>query len=129
MSPFDLLRQLDEQRRRAMINVDAEALGRLLADDLVWTHSSGTTETKTEFIAAIVEGRVAYQDLVISREQIRRINAAVVHQGMLTGMASRDGQKKALCAKFLAVWRDVKDLDGSLQLAAWQSTNCDLPVD
>lgn len=129
MSPIELLRQLDKQRRNAMIAADAESLGRLLADDLIWTHSSGATETKTKFIAAIVEGHVAYRELVISRDQIRRISTAVVHQGILTGTASRDGLEKALCAKFLAVWRDVESVGGSMQLTAWQSTNCALSID
>lgn len=107
-----------------MIAADTDALDRLLADDMIWTHSSGVTETKVEFIAAIAERRVTYQRLAIDSDSVRRVGAAVVHQGLLTGTASRDGQDKALRAKFLAVWRDVASMDNTMQLVAWQSTNC-----
>ncbi len=114
------LREADQARRAAMISGDALALDQLLADDLTWTHSSGKTETKAEFIAAIVDGHVTYESLAVSDEQVRSAGDALVHGGMLHGRASRGGQPKALAAKFLAVWRNG---GGGLQLVAWQSTN------
>lgn len=121
MSLFEQAVERDAQRRQAMISADQNALNDLLADDLTWTHSSGATESKAEFIAAIVERRVVYEQLDVSEDQLRGDGEVVLHNGRLRGRASRDGQAKALHAKFLAVWRVS---DGQLRLAAWQSTNC-----
>lgn len=118
-SPEQLLR-CDAERRRAMIDADAQALDRLLADDLTWTHSSGATESKAEFIAAIVAGAVVYDALEVEQDQVRGDGKQLVHNGVLRGNASRDGQPKQLKAKFLAIWRVT---DEQLRLIAWQSTN------
>lgn len=109
-----------------MIDADSEALEQLLADDLTWTHSSGVTETKAEFIAAIVAQRVVYQRLEVEQDRVRDVNPLYVHEGTLKGVATRDGQVKVLRAKFLAIWRKVETSDTQLQLIAWQSTNCDV---
>jgi hypothetical protein len=117
------LRHVDAQRRQAMIEADRSVLESLLSEDLTWTHSSGASETKTEFVEAIVSGNVIYDALEIEQDQVWGVDPIFIHNGILIGQASRDGQAKALRAKFLAVWCDV---DGRLQLTAWQSTNCSL---
>ncbi len=110
----------DLARRQAMIRGDVEALASVLADDLVWTHSSGAAESKAEVIAAIASGNVRYEQLDVEEDAMREENALVVHNGLLTGTASRGGQNKNLHARFLAVWRVSGD---EPRLMAWQSTN------
>ena len=112
--------EADAARRQAMIHGDVDALLTLLADDLVWTHSSGATESKAEFISAIASGNVRYDELKIEKDATREEGPLVVHNGVLKGVASRAGQNKNLHARFLAVWRFVQDMP---ELMAWQSTN------
>ena len=121
MSDRERLLVADRERRQAMINADPDVLAQLLADDLVWTHSSGKTESKNEVIAAIVDGSVAYEAIELVQDRVLTAGESYVHQGLLQGRAVRDGEIKLLHARFLSVWREV---DGQLQLVAWQSTNC-----
>lgn len=114
------LRRCDQARREAMINADTNALEQLLADELCWTHSSGTTEGKRTFLSAIASGAVRYQALDIEADTVRGTATMLIHEGVLRGSASRDGLEKALNAKFLAVWCGSED---RWQLTAWQSTN------
>ena len=115
MNP-EALDTYDLARRRAMIDADEAALDALLADDLTWTHSSGVTESKSEFIAAITTRRVVYEVLEVTEDIQRRYGDTFVHSGVLHGRASRDNQSKLLGARFLAVWREA---GGRLKLHAW----------
>lgn len=124
MSDAAQLLELDHRRRQAMIGADADALESLLADDLIWTHSSGITESKAEFINAISKQQVEYQVLEVEQDQVRSLGPMALHQGTLKGTAVRDGQAKSLYAKFVAVWRAAEVGDEPMQLIAWQSTNC-----
>ncbi len=112
--------EADAARRRAMILGDVDALLALLADDLVWTHSSGAAESKAEFISAIASGNVRYEELHVEEDAIREEGSLVLHTGVLRGVASRGGQNKNLHARFLAVWRFAQNMP---ELMAWQSTN------
>lgn len=114
------LRNADARRRQAMIEADQNVLEELLANELTWTHSSGATESKSQFIAAIASGNVVYETLDIEDDQIRQFGDVLIHNGILRGRASRDGQLKGLNAKFLAVWRGREE---KLELVAWQSTS------
>ena len=116
----DAVLNADEARRRAMIEADTVALDAILADDLTWTHSSGKTESKAQFMAAIASGTVGYDALTVTEDEIRGGDDVWVHNGTLTGAATRDGQAKALQARFLAVWRRH---GANVELIAWQSTN------
>src|SRR4029450_1136152 len=46
---------LEARRIEAMVKKDIATLDALLADDLTYTHSGGTTDTKASFIALIKE--------------------------------------------------------------------------
>ena len=119
MSDHQRLLQADAERRQAMIAADTSALARLLAEDLIWTHSSGKTESKGEVIQALAEGVVAYETLEVAQDRVLRSGESYVHQGVLNGRAVRDGETKLLNARFLSVWQETR---GQLQLVAWQST-------
>ncbi len=121
MTEHEALLQCDAQRRQAMISADVDQLALLLADSLTWTHSSGATEDKATFLSAIGSGAVVYEVLEIEQHQVRGNAEYALHNGILRGRASRDGQAKALNAKFLAVWGRAGD---RWRLEAWQSTNC-----
>ncbi len=113
------LREADLHRREAMIGGDMEALGRLLADDLVWTHSSGACDDRTAFLDRIAAATTRYLELAVSDDVVSEHGALLLHHGTLTGRAVVNGQDKSLRNRFLAVWRDRGD---GFELLAWQST-------
>ena len=120
LSDSNRLLEFDVQRRQAMIAADIDVLTRLLSDDLVWTHSSGKTESKAEVIKALAEGAVDYRTLEMTQDRVLHFGKIFIHQGVLHGSAVRDGESKTLNARFLSVWQEVGD---QIQLVAWQSTN------
>lgn len=119
MTTADQLRETDWRRRQAMVSGDAAALDRLLADDLVWTHSSGKVDGKRSFLDKIESHAVDYQVLEVTEDTVADHGDVLLHHGVLDGRVSVEGKEKALRNRFLSVW---KCAGGTLQLIAWQST-------
>lgn len=109
----------DDARYAAMIAQDFDALGRLLADDLLYTHSTSATDTKSEYLAALRSGKYRYR-------AARREGVTVRIQGTIAIVNGRsfidvdvDGVPKSLANVFMNVW--VRTPAG-WQMTAWQST-------
>lgn len=115
----DRVRALENRRFEAMTKGDTAALERILADDLVYTHSSGTVDTKSQYIASIKSGDLKY--ISIQRDDVNvRVfgNAAVITGRALFKVKSR-GQDMTVHARFTDVWIKRR---GTWQMVAWQST-------
>lgn len=111
--------EADAARRAAMISGDAEVLAGFLDDDLIWTHSSGKTDTRHSFLDGIASGVVQYLALETEDVTVFQRDDVLICHGLLNGRASRDGVEKALRNRFLSVWIS----DGEhMRMIAWQST-------
>lgn len=55
------LLKADNRRYETMIAGDTDALAELLADELLYTHSSGNTDTKEQYLETIRSGYVVYR--------------------------------------------------------------------
>ncbi len=119
MDDITALLDADERRRAAMIRSDVAVLDTLLDDALIWTHSSGKTDTKASFLAGIGSGVVRYLALETQDVAVIRHGDVFVCHGLLIGRASRDGVEKSLSNRFLAVWVQGEE---SFRMVAWQST-------
>lgn len=108
---------LEAKRIAAMVNKDIAALDVLLAEDLTYTHSGGTTDTKASFITLIKE-RGRYQGVDYSNVQVIPFpggNTVAVRgkaQIRLEGVAG-------YAVLFLDVWTLR---DGAWKMVAWQAT-------
>jgi ketosteroid isomerase-like protein len=108
---------LDTKRIAAMVTKDLATLDALLADDLTYTHSGGTTDSKASFITLIKE-RGRYQGVDYSNTQVIPFagGTAVAVRGRaqirLEGVASYP-------VLFLDVWAFR---DGAWKMVAWQAT-------
>jgi ketosteroid isomerase-like protein len=119
MSEHDDLLAADRARRAAMVAGDLPALSSLLADDLIWTHSSGKIDDKAALLSTIGSGTVVYQTLEVEDSQVRQRGDVFVLQGTLRGRVSKDGAERPLNNRFLSVWQ--RGASG-FELLAWQST-------
>jgi ketosteroid isomerase-like protein len=119
MSTIDRLRDADQRRRQAMIDVDTAALDTLLAEELIWTHSSGKTDGKRSFIERIASKAVAYLAIDVVDDTVWRHGDIMIHHGEIAGRVEAGGNERALRNRFLSVWQWR---DGRFQLLAWQST-------
>jgi ketosteroid isomerase-like protein len=113
------VRAADARRFEAMVRRDREALDRLLADDLIYTHSTGQVETKAQLLDSIASGSLVYRSIQPRDVQVRLFGDVAV----LTGRADlgvRTGERDLdLAASFTSVY--VRR-DGEWRMAAWQST-------
>ena len=114
-----VLDEVDASRFRAMIAADAAALDRVLADDLVYTHTTGRVDTKQAFIDSLTSGNISYE-AISTRDTVARVYGDVA---VITGSAdfevSAGSQQLAFPIRFTEVYEWS---DGRWQLVAWQST-------
>ncbi len=103
----------------ALIKVDAAALERLYSDQLTYTHSSGTTDTKAEYIANLKTGRTKYESLVREDVKVRVYGNTALHTSKTSYKLVNNGQPQSFSVKMLHVW--VKE-GKSWRLVAHQTT-------
>ena len=66
----DVLAAMDAFKK-ATLSKDGAALGKLLADDLTYTHSAGQEQTKAQYIESIVSGKSVTEALVFTGTTVR----------------------------------------------------------
>src|SRR4051812_2028251 len=54
------VQKLREQWRTALTTSDVKALGEIFSDQLVYTHSDGRVQTKQEFLAPMIAGKMRF---------------------------------------------------------------------
>ena len=74
---------LDKKRMQAMAKKDVATLEAVLADDLIYTHSSARLDTKRSLIDAMVSGATVYTGVEPSDVKAQDLGDTVV----LTGIA------------------------------------------
>jgi hypothetical protein len=59
----DTLKNLENERLRALVNVDAGVLDELHASDFILVHPSGGTWSKAQYVGGILSGEINYRKL------------------------------------------------------------------
>jgi ketosteroid isomerase-like protein len=109
----------EDRRFAAMVAGDGEALGRLLHDGLVYTHSSASVDTKASFIDAVVTKRSGYQKIERPEQKVTVYGDSAVVAGQARIELQNASGHRVLNLRFTDVW--VKGPSG-WQMVAWQST-------
>ena len=81
--PLDGVRQAAAGWREGAVRQDEAALKRWLADDLVYTHAGGKTQTKVEYIADVMKGASHYDAFKESDTKIRVFGKTAVLTGFV----------------------------------------------
>lgn len=126
-SPADAERQVREVHARRfalMVAGDTAALGPVLADDLVYTHSSGAAETKAQFLEAITSGRLRYRAIQDREAKVRIYGEVGVVNGLVDAQVTIGGQDNTFAIRYVAVYARE---GGDWRLVAWQSTRLPNP--
>jgi ketosteroid isomerase-like protein len=111
--------RLEDERTQAVLAGDAATLERLMAEDIVYTHSSARVDTKKSFIASITSGTVKY------RRIHRRDIAVSVREGFafMTGAIEIDvetgGSVRPLVLRYSNLWESTPK---GWQQVLWQTT-------
>jgi ketosteroid isomerase-like protein len=122
-SDADAVKALELERFQAQEKNDFAALERLLADDLVYTHSSGNVDSKASYIDSLRTGKSRYLKIAPEDLRVRVVgDLALIHgRGVFTLETNVNGQKgeNPLHLSFLDIWQKK---NGKWQMIAWQST-------
>ena len=111
--------ETERARFAAMTQPDLAALERMLGDDLVYCHSDGVCETKTEFLQTIRTGRIRYRAIEVLDLKPRVLGDAILVNGSVAIEGVMGGQTRQLRISFTDVYARR---EGRWQLIAWQST-------
>jgi len=113
------IRELETQRFQAMERVDVAALNRILSDDLIYTHTSGLQQTKSEVIGVLGSGDMKYESITPDKVRVRIFKETAVITGRASIKIKAGGEEQSFKICYLDVY--VKQ-DGRWQMVAWQSS-------
>lgn len=110
---------LDRQRMTAMAQKDIAKLNELIADDLVYTHSSARLDTKQSLIGNMESGSTVYTAVEPSDVKAQDLGDAVVLTGACRISVMSQGRPNSFSVRFTDVYANK---GGQWQMVTWQST-------
>ena len=108
-----------EDKRFAAMTGDLAALEALLHDDLLYTHSSGLTDTKASWLASMRSGKTKYKSGAWSERKVRFAGDTAFVTGRAQIEAEVNGAPRTLRLVFLNAWTKTPK---GWKFIAWQST-------
>jgi ketosteroid isomerase-like protein len=109
----------EDRRYQAMRDGDLAALDELCADELSYTHSSGSRDTKAEFLAKVGSGHYVYLSIDHPVERVGVYGDTAVVVGRMAAELEVQGTPKTLDNFALAVWTRTS---GAWRLVAYAPT-------
>jgi hypothetical protein len=109
---------LEDKRFAAMIARDFAALDQMVHSDLLYTHSSGVTDTKASWIESMKSGKVKYKSVSCGGRQVKFFGDVALTRGSAAIEVDIGGQAKSLRLLFLNAWTRTPQ---GWKFAAWQS--------
>ena len=110
---------LDRKRMQAMAAKDIATLNAVLADDLIYTHSSARIDTKQSLIGAMQSGATVYTGVEPSDVKAQDFGDVVVLTGTAQIKVTSNGTPNAFAIRFIDVYAKR---GGTWQMVTWQST-------
>ena len=105
-------------RLRAMIDEDVSALTELLDDDLHYSHTKGSVESKAQFLSTIRSKRINYLAATPRDVRVRLFGGTAIITGLSDMKLIYRGEQMDFTIRFLEVSHKA---DNNWQLVAWQS--------
>jgi ketosteroid isomerase-like protein len=100
-----LISEALEQFRLAMLNPDADVLGRLASDDLEYVHSSGTVRNKQGFVDEFMKRWTNFTSVTIQDQTIKVTGENAIVRHRLLADANNPGYPSKVDIIILMVWR------------------------
>jgi hypothetical protein len=109
----------DAKRYTSMIECDTQRLSAVLADDLIYMHSTGAIDTKSSLMAALVEKKFTFKSAETAETVVRIYGETAVLNGKVRMVVEVAGTDHHAFSGFTTVW---VFRDGNWCLVHWQST-------
>src|ERR1041385_5067216 len=110
---------LDAKRMQAMAAKDYATLNEVLADELIYTHSSARLDTKASLIGNMQSGSTVYTSVEPSDVKAQDLGDAGVLTGVCRIKVVSGGKPNAFGVRFTDVYANQ---GGRWQMVTWQST-------
>lgn len=110
---------LDRRRMTAMAEKDFATLDAIIADDLIYVHSTARLDTKASLIGAMRSGATVYTSVVASDVVAQDFGDAVVLTGVAAIGVNSSGAANSFRVRFIDVYANR---GGQWQMVTWQST-------
>ncbi len=117
--PGEAIRQVETRRFAAMMKGDTTALGRHLAEELVYTHSNALVETRAAHLEAIATRRTIYESIAPVQMSYRWYGETALGTGIVKSKGSIGGTVFDVTLRVTTVH---VQRGGQWLLLAWQST-------
>lgn len=116
----DSVKQAEKDWASAVVKKDYAVLGRVLADDLQYTHSDGRLDTKESLIESLKSGKQAYLAAEHQSIEVRPMGKDLALVRMMVRMTAVSGGATPTPASF-SVLRAYRLKGGQWQMVAHQS--------
>ncbi len=115
--------RLERERFAAQVSKNFAVLEKAFGDDLVYTHSSGKQQGKSDYLQSIRDGKSQYDKIDVEALNVRAYNdgrTAVVNGTITITLPNKtDGTPNLAHLKYVVV--QVKDKQKGWQVVLWQS--------
>lgn len=118
-SNSEMIIELDKKRMQAMSEKDLATLEALLADDLIYTHSSARVDSKQSLIANMKSGTTVYSSIEPSEVKAQDLGDTVVLTGVAWIKVASQGRQLEVGVRFTDAYAKRS---GRWQMVVWQST-------
>ncbi len=114
------IRRAEQALYRAQVASDVAAIRPLLADDLVYIHSTGVAETKAAYLQAVADRLYEYGTIANRSARTQVLGDAVFVDGIVDmTVAARGAAKQPIALLFSLLWVRA---DGTWRLRFRQAT-------
>ena len=110
---------LEERRCAALIAKDFATLDELFADEVLYTHSSGSRDSRASYLESLRSNALTYRSITRSDTEFAVYDGAAIIATGVTLEITSNGADKTINGRATITW--VRD-DGRWRFAAWQST-------
>jgi ketosteroid isomerase-like protein len=97
--------QAVEAYRKAMLAADKAQLDAMCMDRLTYGHTSGKVETKSEFIAAVTNGKTVWKSLTFEAPTNCVVGDTAISRYTFIGENQSEGKTNALTFSVVMVWQ------------------------
>jgi hypothetical protein len=117
---LDAVRQLEQVRRAAIRDNNADAMDRILDEKFIYINSDGTLYDKHSYTLAVRSHELTYSNDFDLTETDHRVDGdVIILVGMMLGHARLAGDQQVYHLRNMRVWRAR---GGDWKLLAWQSS-------
>ncbi|MES2492236.1 MAG: nuclear transport factor 2 family protein [Pseudomonadota bacterium] len=103
---LELAQHLESRRARAVMDRDIDTVDALMADGLLYCHSTGLIEGKSSYIAKLAEGTATYHEFRAEVDHAAMpVPDLIIAAGRLHLDATVAGTLHEVRGRFLTVWR------------------------